>query len=89
MVFGIDSLPGNPVNVSNYVTIRPDRLVFVEANYTTEATLTVNTDSAAFSPSCSENLIFQICFSDFTFQNSKFRFCHVLVLHARPEGCKC
>ncbi len=53
MVFAIDSLPGNPVNVSEYVTIRPNRLVFVEANYTTEAILTVNTDSAVFPPSCS------------------------------------
>ncbi|BDA50643.1 probable lysyl endopeptidase at N-terminal half [Coccomyxa sp. Obi] len=44
VVFGINSLPGNPVNVSNYVTIRPNRLVFVEDNYTTEATITVNTD---------------------------------------------
>lgn len=70
MVFGIDSLPGNPINVSNYVTLRPNRLVFVEDNYTTEATITVNTDRETFSPSSLANAaIFAIA-----------RFCHVLYL---------
>ncbi len=40
--FSIESLPGNPINVSEYVTLRPNRLIFTPQNYSSEATITVN-----------------------------------------------
>lgn len=40
--FSINSLPGNPINVSSYVTLRPNRLIFTPQNYSSEATITVN-----------------------------------------------
>ena len=44
--FNINSLPGNPVNVSDYITIQPNRIIFTEQNYSSEANIAVDTTSA-------------------------------------------
>jgi hypothetical protein len=44
--FNINSLPGNPVNVSDYITIQPNRIIFTAQNYSSEANIAVDTASA-------------------------------------------
>ncbi|KAK9917572.1 hypothetical protein WJX75_005898 [Coccomyxa subellipsoidea] len=41
--FNINSLPGNPVNVSDYITIQPNRIIFTAQNYSSEANIAVDT----------------------------------------------
>ncbi|EIE20478.1 trypsin-like serine protease [Coccomyxa subellipsoidea C-169] len=41
--FAINSLPGNPVNVTDYIHIQPNRITFTSQNYSSEGTINVDT----------------------------------------------
>ncbi len=47
--FAINSLPGNPVNVTDYIHIQPNRITFTSQNYSSEGTINVDTTSALLS----------------------------------------
>lgn len=44
--FAIDSLPGNPDNLTDYITISPSTVYWAANNFSSEVDLTIDTSSA-------------------------------------------
>jgi len=43
--FSIDSLPGNPINLTDFIAVEPSTIYFTASNWSTEVVLLVNGES--------------------------------------------